>query len=897
MAKSKVLQAVVEVAGSISPTLGKSINEATKTLEKIDIKALATGAAVGGIAIATAKAVTEAGKYLKDLGSQFDGATDAIRIGTGATGEALEGLTDDFEAVYSEVPTSMEDASKAIADYNTRLGLTGPALQEISAQAIQTSDMLGEDLGGVIEESSQAFQAWNMDADKMGDAMDYVFKASQSTGVGFSDLMSNVQQFAPQLQELDYGFEESVALLGQLDKAGVNASEIMSALKKSVGTLAKEGLSASEGMELYTEKIKNAKDMTEATTIASEIFGARAGSTMAAAIRDGTISVADLTSELENNKETIAGAAEDTYDYAERLQVFKQKTEVALKPLANTVFDSINELMPLMEDAMQQILPVISQMSETLIPIIQDLIPKLMPLLQDLIPIIVDIAGDLLMELIPPVIEIVTEILPVLIQLFRAVMPVLKALISTILPVIVKLINTLLPPILKIIEAILPVFIKLLNSIMPLFDQIINEILTVIIDLINTLLPPILQIIDAVLPVLINLMETILPILMKIIEAVLPIFIELTSAILPIVAQVIASVLPALIDILNTLTPILDMIIVLLQPILDLFIMLIEPILELVMTAIAPLVNIITTFITKALEPLSPILMILSEIFTKTLGSAIESIQPIIENLVQIFDGLIDFIANVFTGNWSGAWEAVVSIFDGIISGIANIFKIPINFVITGINTFLEALNKIEIPDWVPAVGGMGINIPLIPMLAEGGFTEGLSIAGEAGTEAVISFDPSYRKQNIEYWEEAGILLGVWSNSGSVEQAESAANQIITVNIPMLAEGGFTEGLNIAGEAGTEAVISFDPSKRDESTGYWAAAGKLLGLEEFSLSEMAQSQTVIYYDFSGFTWSPQVDASGNNNEDDLMEKMQAHEAEFFEWLEEFIRMREVAQYA
>ena len=134
MAQSKALQAIVEIAGSISPTLGKSIEEATGKLGGLNLKALAVGAAVGGIAVATGKAVIEAGEYLVDLGSQFDEATDSIRIGTGATGDALDALMDDFDAVYSSVPTTMEDASKAIADYNTRLGLTGPELQNISTQ-------------------------------------------------------------------------------------------------------------------------------------------------------------------------------------------------------------------------------------------------------------------------------------------------------------------------------------------------------------------------------------------------------------------------------------------------------------------------------------------------------------------------------------------------------------------------------------------------------------------------------------------------------------------------------------------------------------------------------------------------------------------------------------------
>lgn len=219
MASSKTLQAIVEIAGSLSPTLGKAAEEASKSLEGINLKAVAVGAGVAAAGAAIGKATIEAGKYLVDLGGQFDDVVDTIRIGTGATGDALDALTDDFNEVYKSVPTTMEDASQAIADYNTRLGLTGPELQNISKQAIQVSDMLGDDLGGVIEESSQAFQAWNIDAADMGDAMDYVFKASQSTGLGFTDLMSSVQQFAPQLQEMGYSFNEATALIGQLDKS------------------------------------------------------------------------------------------------------------------------------------------------------------------------------------------------------------------------------------------------------------------------------------------------------------------------------------------------------------------------------------------------------------------------------------------------------------------------------------------------------------------------------------------------------------------------------------------------------------------------------------------------------------------------------------------------------
>ena len=445
--KGKELQAVVNLAGSIDPSLGKAIESAQKKISGLNVKALAVGAAVGGIAVATGKAVVEAGKYLKDLGSQFDEAADAIRIGTGATGDALDGLLDDFDEVYKSVPTTMEDASKAIADYNTRLGLTGPQLQEISKQALQVSDMLGDDLGGVIEESSQAFQQWNIDAENMGGAMDYIFKVSQSTGMGFTDLMSNMQKFGPQLQEMGYSFETASALMGQLDKAGVNVEEVLGAMKKSVGALAKEGISASDGLAMYYEQIKNAGTAAEAASIASEIFGTKAGSTMAAAIRDGTLAVGDLTESLLENGETIAGAAEDTYDFAERLQIMKQGLEVALKPMANTVFDGLNKFMPVLQKLMEQIVPVISDAVEAAAPFVEEFLMGAANALEDVLPLISQLAADLL--------------------------PILTQLMSTLLPPLLSLVQTLLPPLMQIVQALLPPLVSLLNLVMPILSPLL----------------------------------------------------------------------------------------------------------------------------------------------------------------------------------------------------------------------------------------------------------------------------------------------------------------------------------------------------------------------------------------------------------------------------------------
>lgn len=531
--KGKELQAVVNLAGSIDPSLGKAIESAQKKISGLNVKALAVGAAVGGIAVATGKAVVEAGKYLKDLGSQFDGAADAIRIGTGATGDALDGLLDDFDEVYKSVPTTMEDASKAIADYNTRLGLTGPQLQEISKQALQVSDMLGDDLGGVIEESSQAFQQWNIDADNMGGAMDYIFKVSQSTGMGFTDLMSNMQKFGPQLQEMGYSFETASALMGQLDKAGVNTEEVLSAMKKSVGALAKEGISASDGLAMYYEQIKNADTAAEAASIASEIFGTKAGSTMAAAIRDGTLAVGDLTESLLENGETIAGAAEDTYDFAERLQIMKQGLEVALKPMANTVFDGLNKFMPVLQKLMEQIVPVISDAVEAAAPFVEEFLMGAADALEDVLPLISQLAADLL----PILTQLMSTLLPPLLSLVQTLLPPLMQIVGAILPPIASLLSTILPMITQIVSAVLPVLVQIISALLPVITPLLEVALQIVNDVIMPLLPPLMQIVQALLPPLVSLLNLVMPILSPLLALLQPI-----ASVLGTIADVIAKI-------------------------------------------------------------------------------------------------------------------------------------------------------------------------------------------------------------------------------------------------------------------------------------------------------------------------------------------------------------------
>lgn len=193
--------------------------------------------------------------------------------------------------------------------------------------------------------------------------------------------------------------------------------------------------------------------------------------------------------------------------------------------------------------------------------------------------------------------------------------------------------------------------------------------------------------------------------------------------------------------------------------------------------------------------------------------SLVASFQAIITSIQGVFDGLITFVTGVFTGNWGQAWEGVKQIFGNAFNALVELAKAPINAVIALINGAIDGINSltgggISIPDWVPVAGGQTFSLKLnkIPALAHGGFTQGVSIAGEAGTEAVISFVPTVRSANINTWQQAGRMLGVNQQqaaavAGAAQPAASASSVVVipaAVQSLMQQYAGATQGEALA---------------------------------------------------------------------------------------------------
>lgn len=168
------------------------------------------------------------------------------------------------------------------------------------------------------------------------------------------------------------------------------------------------------------------------------------------------------------------------------------------------------------------------------------------------------------------------------------------------------------------------------------------------------------------------------------------------------------------------------------------------PVLVQLITQLAPLlaqfVSVILPVLTTLINALVPVIQVLASVLSSVLGGALTTITNIVKSVMTVFQGLIDFITGVFTGNWSQAWNGIKSIFSGAVSGLGEIIKAPLRAAVSAVNGVISGLNKLKVPDWVPGIGGKGINIPLIPGFAKGTLsTPDTFIAGEKGPELITN--------------------------------------------------------------------------------------------------------------------------------------------------------------
>lgn len=302
-------------------------------------------AIVGGVAVAGA-GLAAAGAALYKVGEIFDEVTDTIRVGSGASGAALDGLVDVAKKVGTKVPAEFSKIGTVVADLNTRMGLSGDTLETVASQYLEAGRILGEDVD--VTKTSAAFNAFKIEGENVVGAMDHLFQVSQATGIGMNELADAAARNAPAMQTLGFSFEETTAMVGSFDKAGLNSSAIMASMSKGLVTLAKDGEKPAEAFKRVQGEIAGfieRGDEAGALNLASKVFGTRGATQFIGALKTGALNLGDMSKAAGQTGDTILGLGSETMDFAEQWQLFKNNVLVWLEPMGARVFGALGKLM------------------------------------------------------------------------------------------------------------------------------------------------------------------------------------------------------------------------------------------------------------------------------------------------------------------------------------------------------------------------------------------------------------------------------------------------------------------------------------------------------------------------------------------------------------------------
>lgn len=281
------------------------------------------------------------GKSALEAFRQVDEGMDTIVTKTGATGDSLKEMQDIASSIATTIPTDFSKAGEAVGEVNTQFGLTGDALKDASIEMIKFAEINGTDITNSTISASKALEAYELSTSDLEKVLDSTTYTAQSTGVSVDDLMKKAIEGAPQIKMLGLSFEEGVALLGQFETSGVDASSALSGLTKAAGSYAKQGKTLKEGLVETIDKIKNTTSETEAMGLAMEIFGAKKAPQMIDAIKRGSFDFQSFAESAEYSVGAVSKTFEATLDPIDKFKTAQNSATLAMSELGAAIAETL----------------------------------------------------------------------------------------------------------------------------------------------------------------------------------------------------------------------------------------------------------------------------------------------------------------------------------------------------------------------------------------------------------------------------------------------------------------------------------------------------------------------------------------------------------------------------
>lgn len=293
------------------------------------------------------------------------------------------------------------------------------------------------------------------------------------------------------------------------------------------------------------------------------------------------------------------------------------------------------------------------------------------------------------------------------------------------------------------------------------------------------------------------------------------------------------------------------------------------PAIQTVMPLIQSFAGVFSQIVDLGANHIKPLLV---EVFGFVVNQGIPAVMPLLSTVVSLVGTvLVNAIKTVID-----VIGKLLPVAEPVVLGIIGLVKGIVGVVVNVVNAIIRTLNKINftVPDWVPALGGkrFGFNLTevALPKFADGGFTNGPSLAGEAGTEAIISFRRSQREQNIDTWMQAGKMLGVPIASAMIQGSDFGVAFRRTTELANYAADAL-EGAAASGNATAQKVL--DNSRVQQALSFARRA-------DVAQAQLERLSDLDGYDLSNLTFFPTAgDAALTRQNLAMLENLRDHQQE------------------
>lgn len=366
-AQEKITNDLTSAAGSAGTQAG---TQAGTTMSKAisDKMGSAGKALTAGVTVPLTAGATAAVAAWKEV----DTGLDTIVTKTGASGDALDEMSDILKNITTEIPTGFETAGAAIGEVNTRFGVTGDELEDLSAKFIKFADLNDQDVSSSVDSVSKMMAAFGLEASDTGRILDALNVVGQQTGVDVGALSDMVAANAAQFQEMGLSAEEAASLLGSMSMAGLDSSTAMMGLKTAMKNATEDGITLDEALQGFAETMQGNGTQSEKLAAAYELFGTRGGAAIMNAVENGELDLAHFTSSLGDFEGSVDETFEGTLDPMDKFKTTLNELKLLGADIVDAAGPALADILGRVGESVKRI----AEAWESLSPGMQDFIIK-----------------------------------------------------------------------------------------------------------------------------------------------------------------------------------------------------------------------------------------------------------------------------------------------------------------------------------------------------------------------------------------------------------------------------------------------------------------------------------------------------------------------------------------